>query len=297
MVNEQRQELVVEPQQVFSSSKAYPNDREIAYAEKISAVDFLEMSFVAKIHKVNAKNPLLLNKAGALTIQFDNYQNTYQDSYVLNYMQFPKGYKKSDNEMKAIEESQANSNSPAFLFYEQDSDVDEGVYTQNLSDLQERTDKEIWAVLEVESKRLIEKIDVALSLGIKNFIIRAGKYDREYFWNAQIVRNIQTNNGRIVVALPRKRHTRNSYMKFFFRFGVDGTFHEVPERGWGGEILHLNSSLEYVPMSLKKALDGYSQIEDNITKSHHYGFSRVRALHVANTFGGAIEVLQVTEET
>ena len=296
MVTEQRETKLV-PQQIFSSSRAYANDREVAFAEKIGAVDLLDMSFIAKVHKFGGKGKKLShNGRTALTIEFDNYQNSYQDSYVLNYAQFPKTHKKSDEEMEVLEESQLSSNSPAVLFYEQDKDTDEGTLAQNLSKLQGKTDKEIWVVLEAESKRVIEKIEIALSLGVKNFILRAGKYDNEYFWNTQVIGNIQENGGTIIVALPRKRHVKNSYMKFFFRFGVDGTFHEVPERGWGSEILHLNSNFEYVSMSLQKALEGYSQVADNITKSSHYGFSRVRALNVANTFAGTIEVLQVMEE-
>jgi len=198
--------------------------------------------------------------------------------------------------MEVIEESQSSSNSPAFLLYEQDMVNDEGVFSENLQDIQERMEKEIWVVLEIESERIVEKIDVALSLGIKNFIIRAGKYNEEYLWNTQVIGKIQQNDGTILVALPR-RHTRgNSFIKNFFRLGVDGVFHEVPN-GRGGSVLHLNSEYKYVHMSFEEAVKGYPNEMGNINKSSRYGFSRVRALNVANAFAGTIEVLEIVEET
>ena len=257
------------------------------------------MSFIAKVHKCGSKEIHLLNdnEIENITIGFDNYQNSYRDSYVWNYFQLNKGHRKTDEQMRVIEESQFSSNSPAFLFYEKDMGTDEGVYLEKAQDIQERTDKEIWAVLEIESKRIVEKIEMALEVGIRNFIIRAGKYNKEYLWSTQVIGKIQQNAGTIIVALPR-RHTRgNSFIKDFFRLGVDGVFHEVPPPSRGKiTILHLNSDYKYVSMEFEDAVRDYQDM-NNINRSSHYGFSRVRALNVANAFAGTIEVLEIIEET
>jgi len=258
----------------------------------------LNISFIAKVHKFGVGNINQLNRSEIenLTAKFDTYQNTYQDSYVLNYLQFRKGHEKTDEQIEVIEESQLSSDSPAFLFYEQDNETDEGVLLESLLRIQTLTEKEIWLVLEVETKRIAEKIDTALSLGIKNFIVRAGKYNSDYLWSVNIIGNIQQNKGTIIVALPRRHYRRDSYTKDFFQFGVDGVFHEVPQ-GWGGDILQLNSDYKYVDMLFEEAVNGYSEELRNICRSNHYGFSRVRALNVANSFSGTIEILQIVEET
>ena len=257
------------------------------------------MSFIAKVHKCGLGEIHLLKdeETEKITIGFDNYQNSYRDSYVLNYFQFNKGHRKTDEQMRVIEESQSSSNSPAFLFYEKDMETDEGVYSEMLQDIQEKIDTEIWAVLEIESERIAEKIGIALGLGIKNFIVRAGKYNDEYLWSTQVVAKIQQSEGMIIVALPR-RHTRgNSFIKDFFRLGVDGVFHEVPPPARGKiPILHLNSDYKYVNMEFENAVREYPDMR-NISKSSHYGFSKVRALNVANAFAGTIEVLEIVEET
>lgn len=290
-----QKEITLLPQKIFSSSRAYPSDREVAYAEKIHATDLLDMSFIAKIHKFGSKDiaNLKQDKIASLTADFDSYQSSYEDSYIWNYFQLVKGQLKSEEQIHVIDESQLKSNSPAFLIYEKDMRTDEGVFSERIQSIE--TDKEKWVVLERESKRILEKIEVAISHGIKSFIIRAGKYEDELTWKS-IINNIQDNEGTIIIALPKRRHGKVSFIKDFFRLGVDGVFHEVPE-GRGGEILYLNENYEYVQISFAEAVKNFSDELKNLKKSYYYAFSRASALNTANNFAGTIEVFEIVKET
>lgn len=278
--------------QIFSSGIAFANDREIAYAEKLGAVGLLNISYIIKIEKYDEANIGNLNTGNInhLSAENDNFQDTYEESTIIQYFQLNKGIAKSQEQIDVIEESQIKSKSPLFLFYEQNMQTDEGVFSENLQNKIKNVKKELFVVLEIESKRIKEKVDIALSLGVRNFIFRAGKYEDTHLWN-RVISAVHDKSGLVFVALPRRMHDKISYIKDMFEFGVDFVFHEV-FNGWGNEILHLNSEYRYVNLSFNRAIEGYSEFED-IRDSLKYGFSRVRAINLANSYAGTIEVLQI----
>lgn len=275
------------------TGKVIPNDREIEYARSIDSMPS-EMSNIVKIEKYDNKKMRKLNRSEItrLTQGFNTYQDLYSDSDVLAFFQLNKGIVKTDEQIEVMQNSQLASNLRTFVFQEKNARNDEGIFMNQLEDIFPRLEgKMLYVLIELEgNKRIRQKITLALQAGVKNFIIRGGKWNHRKIWS-QIAMIIQKYDGELLISLPKRMVSKISFIKKALQFGADYVFHEVL-RGWkiSEEILHLNNRYEYVSLNLAQALEGYpEELREQVSHNSHYGFSRVRTLNIANAFAHTIE--------
>lgn len=285
-------------QQPVSVRVVIPNDREYQHAENTMTTHLLDTSFIVKVEKYGDNNRGMLGRAdiGNLANLFNLYQGRQINSEVINLFQLNKGERKTARELEVIHESQISSNSMGFTFQEETRRQNVALFSQQLNNIIPRVnDKKIYVVLEIESKNIRQKIDYALSVGIRNFILRGGKWNNQRLW-VEITSKIYRERGITFVSLPKRMRSTDkmSYIKLAFQFGADYVFHEVMTGHEIDEVLHLTSEYIYVSMPLNVALMDYADvIQEEITESQNYGFSRVRAINIANSFVGTIERIQL----
>lgn len=280
-------------QQAAKVGRILANDREMDYAESIHSMPS-EMSHVIKIEKYDSKkmHKLNRNEMKKLTNGFNSYQRSYPDTDVLALFQLNKGVIKTDEHIEVMQNSQLASNLRTFTFQEKNPRGDEIAFMNQLEDIPHRLNGKIpYVVFELEgNKRIRQKITLALQVGIRKFILRGGKWNNKKLW-AQMVMIIQATGGEVLISLPKRMVDKVSFIKKALQFGADYVFHEVL-RGWkiSEDILHLNDKFEYVTLGLEKASEGYPEkLRQTLSQDSHYGFSRVRALNVANSFSHTVE--------
>lgn len=268
------------------------NDTEINYAKQNDLNDSLNLSLIPMIKRITSKTRMNLAINSQKIVNWINgFIDKHSDSKVIFFSQFNKGDIRSKEELKIIGKIQQKSNLDTFVFQESDE-------KNNLKDFKKDFEmskefsfgKEIFAVLDIRSKFIEDKIDFLLLNGIRNFILRGGEYDNIEKW-IEIRESIRKLKGDFIISVyGRWDKDKVSYFKYALELGCDYTFHEkpAPYPVKIEEILNLNDNFVYESISV----DGDYGI--TINDENNYSFSRVRTLLKAQELAPNIQVIQIS---
>ena len=268
------------------------NDTEINYAKQNDLNDSLNLSLIPMIRRITNKTRINLeNNSKKLINEINGFIDKHSESKVIFFSQFNKGDIRAKEELEIIGEIQQKSNLDTFVFQE----LNEKNTLKDLKKDFEETKrffvgKEIFAVLDIKSKFVEDKVDFLLMSGVRNFILRGGEYDKIEKW-IEIRESIRKFQGNFIISVyGRWDKDKVSYFKYALSLGCDYTFHEKPApypvkiNG----ILNLNENFVYEQISVN---GDYGR---TITDENNYSFSRVRTLLKAQELAPSVQVIQVS---
>jgi hypothetical protein len=268
------------------------NDTEINYAKQNGLNDSLNLSLIPLIKRITSKTRLnLKSNSKKLINEINGFIDKRSDSKIIFYSQFNKGDIRAKEELEIIGEIQQKSNLDTFVFQE----LDEKNTLKDFKKDFERSrkfsvGKEIFAVLDIRSKFIEDKVDFLLLNGVRNFILRGGEYDNIEKW-IEIRESIHKLKGDFIISVyGRWDSDKVSYFKYALELGCDYTFHEKPAPypvKIIGNALNLNDNFVYEPISVN------GDYGITITKKNKYSFSRVRSLLKAQELVQSVQVIQI----
>ena len=268
------------------------NDTEINYAKQNGLNDSLNLSLIPMIKRVTSKTRInLKNNSKKLINEINGFIDKHSDSKIIFFSQFNKGDVRAKDELEVIGEIQQKSNLDTFVFQELDEKNTLDDFKNDFNRAKKFSDnKEIFAVLDIRSKFVEDKVDFLLMNGIKNFILRGGEYDNIRKW-IEIRESIHKLKGDFIISVyGRWDKHKVSYFKYALALGCDYTFHEKPAPypvKMNG-ILNLNDNFVYESISV----DGDYGV--TITDENNYSFSRVRTLLKAQELAPSVQLLQIS---
>ena len=244
------------------------------------------------IKRVTSKTRInLKNNSKKLINEINGFIDKHSDSKIIFFSQFNKGDVRAKDELEVIGEIQQKSNLDTFVFQELDEKNTLDDFKNDFNKAKKFSDnKEIFAVLDIRSKFVEDKVDFLLMNGIKNFILRGGEYDNIRKW-IEIRESIHKLKGDFIISVyGRWDKYKVSYFKYALALGCDYTFHEKPAPypvKMNG-ILNLNDNFVYESISV----DGDYGV--TITDENNYSFSRVRTLLKAQELAPSVQLLQIS---
>ncbi|MFH1237909.1 MAG: hypothetical protein ABIH79_02095 [archaeon] len=268
------------------------NDTEINYAKQNGLSDSLNLSLIPMIKRITSKTRInLKNNSKKLTNEINGFIDKHSDSKIIFFSQFNKGDIRAKEELKIIGEIQQKSNLDTFVFQELDErNTLEDFKKDFESSKKFSKEKEIFAVVDIKSKFIQDKVDFLLVNGIKNFIFRGGEYDNVRKW-IEIRESIRKLKGNFIISVyGRWDRDKVSYFKYALEFDCDYTFHEkpAPYPVKIQEILNLNDNFVYELISVN------GDYGINITDENNYSFSRVRTLLKAQELSRSVQLIQIS---
>lgn len=267
------------------------NDTEINYAKQNGLNDSLNLSLIPMIRRITNKTRLnLKSNSKKLINEINGFIGKHSDSKVIFYSQFNKGDIRSKEELEIIGEIQQKSNLDTFVFQELDEKNTLKDFKKDFEkSIKFSIGKEIFAVLDIRSKFIEDKVDFLLLNRVRNFILRGGEYDNIEKW-IEIRESIHKLQGDFIISVyGRWDNEKVSYFRYALELGCDYTFHEKPTpypvkiEG----ILNLNDNFVYEPIPV----DGDYGI--TITDENNYSFSRVRTLLKAQELTSSVQLIQI----
>lgn len=268
------------------------NDVEVGYAEQNGLNNLLDLSIIPFIKRITNTNRINLKQNSSKFInELNGFIDKHKDSNVFFFAQFNKGDSRTKTELNTIWEIQQKSKLETFTFQESD----EG---NSLNDFKKEFEmskkfsvgKEIFAVLDINSKFVEDKIDFLLLSKVRNFVLRGGDYNNLEKW-VEIRDSIWKLKGDFIISVHRRwDNDKVSYFRYALYLGCDYTFHEKPAP-YPVEIkniLNLNNNFVYEDI----LVDGDYGI--TLTDENKYSFSRVRDLLKAQELSPTIETIQIS---
>lgn len=269
------------------------NDTEINYAKQNGLNDSLNLSLIPMIKRITSKTRInLKNNSKKLINELNGFIDKHSDSKVIFFSQFNKGDIRAKEELEIIGEIQQKSNLDTFVFQELDEKNTLNDFKKDFESSENfSSGKEIFAVLDIKSKFVEDKVDFLLLNGVKNFVLRGGEYDNIGKW-IEIRDSIHKLKGDFIISVyGRWDKDKVSYFKYALELGCDYTFHEKPApypvKVEG--ILNLNDNFVYESISV----DGDYGI--TINDENNYSFSRVRTLLKAQELAPNVRVIQISQ--
>jgi len=269
------------------------NDTEINYAKQNGLNDSLNLSLIPMIKRITSKTRLnLKSNSKKLINEINGFIDKHSDSKIIFYSQFNKGDVRAKEELEIIGEIQQKSNLDTFVFQE----LDEKNTLKDFKNDFERSrkfsvGKEIFAVLDIRSKFIKDKVDFLLQCGVRSFIIRGGEYNDIWKWT-YIRESIRKLKGDFIISVyGRWDKDKVSYFKYALELDCDYTFHEKPApypvkiEG----ILNLNDNFVYEQISVN------GDYGITINDENNYSFSRVRTLLKAQELAPSVQLIQVAQ--
>ena len=269
------------------------NDTEINYAKQNGLNDSLNLSLIPMIKRITNKTRInLRNNSKKLINEINGFIDKHSDSKIIFFPQFNKGDIRAKEELKIIGEIQQKSNLDTFVFQELDEKNTLNDFKKDFeSSGKFSSGKEIFAVLDIKSKFVEDKVDFLLFNGVRNFILRGGEYCNVRKW-IEIRESIRKLKGNFIISVyGRWDKNKVSYFKYALELDCDYTFHEkpAPYPVKIKEILNLNDNFVYESISV----DGDYGI--TINDENNYSFSRVRTLLKAQELAPNIRVIQISQ--
>lgn len=222
------------------------NNQEDNLAEKIglsevSGSHFFVIENCRKKERRNLNNDLSERIQEEVAIK----KNKYPNKVVLNVIQFKKGLTKTEEQIESAIKCNLFDGSDGVCLYEQNplAGVDE--LSRKLPELINKSDgNEIYFVIEIDGEEVLEKINLLLETGIRNFILIAGKYSDSNLWRQVIVSSILRENGKAIVLLPARMNTKSkkSFIEHATNYGATIVVHGLPFGGGGSETKFLDKS-------------------------------------------------------
>lgn len=268
------------------------NDVEIGYAKQNGLGDSLNLSLIPFIKRITNNNRINLRQnSNKILNELNGFIDKNPESKIIFFAQFNKGDIKSREELNIINSIQIKSNLETFTFQELSDD-------ESLEDLKKEFDKvkplinnkDVFALLDIKSKSVEDKVDFLLLNGVKSIIIRGGDYNNVEKW-IEIRESIHKLKGNFGISVHRRwDNDKVSYFKYALYLGCDYTFHEkpAPYPVEVRNILNLNDNFVYESISVN------GDYGVTITDENNYSFSRVRTLLKAQELSLLVEVIQIS---
>ena len=269
------------------------NDTEINYAKQNGLNDSLNLSLIPMIKRItNATRINLKSNSTKLINEINGFIDKHSDSKVIFFSQFNKGDIRAKDELKIIGEIQQKSNLDTFIFQELDEKNTLKDFEKDFENSKKfSVGREVFAVLDIKSKFIEDKVDFLLLNGVRNFILRGGEYDNVRKW-IEIRESIRKVNGKFIISVyGRWDNNKVSYFKYALELDCDYTFHEKPSpfKVEIKDILNLNDNFVYEKISVN------GDYGITITDENNYSFSRVRTLLKAQELAPNVQLVQISQ--
>lgn len=273
------------------------NSQEDDFAEKlgITQVNGSHLFVVENCRKKERKN---LTDELAETIQEEvaTKKSKYSDKIVLNVIQFKKGLTKTDEQINSAIKCNLFEGSDGVCLYEHNPLADVGELGNKLPSLIDKAeDYEIYFVIEMDGEEVLEKINLLLETGIRNFILIAGDYSNDNLWRQTIISSILREGGKAIVLLPVRMNTKTkkSFIDHAQNYGATIVVHGMPFGGGESktsfldrtDMLYKNKNSLPTTHSIKTNIV-FSDLADTFRANSRkeYEFSRVCSLAEAELF-------------
>jgi hypothetical protein len=222
------------------------NHQEDDLAEKIGISEVSGSHFFV-IENCRRKERRNLNDELAERIQEEVAvkKSKYPNKIVLNIIQFKKGLTKTDEQIQSAIKCNLFEGSDGVCLYEHNPLADVKELSKKLPEMIDKSEgNEIYFVLEMDGEDVLEKVNLLLETGIRNFILIAGNYSDENLWRQVIVSSIIRENGKAIVLLPARMNTKSkkSFIEHATIYGATIVVHGLPFGGGSSETKFLDKS-------------------------------------------------------
>jgi len=291
--------MTIERKKTYSKCKVIFNDKELNNCKITGTQNLFDGKYLVKIirpSKKSRKKKILFEKEDYVK-SLNNFQGKHPDISIIPLFQFLDGYIISKNNYNLILDIQLTSKLKSVVFIERNRKQSVKNFKKDFQKFlldPRNEDKDIFLFIQTNSKKLRLKLDFAFDNGIKNFIIRGGKYKDIRFW-VGIISKIHSINGKVFCSLPKRYNNKNiSYIKPLVDYGADYVFHQAfnrpppkdIEEDNKDNILYLGKNFKYFKTLNKENVKEY--LDKNLlkdldkilskNKDNEYELSRVISL-------------------
>jgi len=282
----------MEERRYKESTKVVLNNLEMSYAEDLNSPDSFEPKpeYIFFVEDFRRKARKKLNEAVIPEIkkEITFWINKHPSTKIIHIFQFKKGTIKTEKQMEIALECQNVDGSKGICFYEQNPKQKyQQLETQLNTFIEKIKGKDKYVVLEIEAEEVSEKVGIALSKGIKNFIFIGGAYDNSDLWINKVINKIHKERGEVAILFPARMHTttRESYFKKGIQFGADFVFHGKRGGGEVKKILYLDEQ-DLIYKEIEEIDDEAlkEKLKNLPTTYEKYKLSRIFAINKANLF-------------
>jgi hypothetical protein len=192
-----------------------------------------------KKERKNLTNELAETIQGEVIIK----KNKYPDKIVISVIQFKKGITKTDEQIESAIKCNLFEGSDGVCLYENNPLAGVGELENKLPELIDKAEGyEIYFVIEMDGEEVLDKINLLLETGIRNFILIAGNYSNDNLWRQVIVSSILREKGKAIVLLPARMNTKTkkSFITHATNYGATIVVHGIPFGGGESETKFLD---------------------------------------------------------